>query len=223
MPYRPTAQTRASAQAKRASMLAAARGLVADGGFSAATVAAIAEGSGVSVGSVYSYFDNRDTLLVEVFRDAAEYEFAQVAAVVDAADDPVDRLDALVTTFADRALRGRRLAWSLLFEPVVPAVDAQRLRLRQWYRDLGARVIADGVAAGEFADQEPSVAASALLGAISESLVGALDPDVSPQASDDPDVLFTTIRAFCFRALGAAPKQAPTPRHDTPRHDKETP
>ncbi|MCF8588251.1 TetR/AcrR family transcriptional regulator [Gordonia liuliyuniae] len=200
MPYRPTEQTRRSAQAKRAAMLAAARGLVADAGFSAATVTAIAEGSGVSVGSVYSYFDNRDTLLAEVFRDAAEYEFAQVSAAVEAADGPIARLDALICTFADRALRGRRLAWSLLFEPVIPAVDTERLRLRRWYRELCVRVIADGVAAGVFADQDPDVTASALLGAISESLVGVLDPDMP-----DPDLLLATIRAFCFRALGALP------------------
>ncbi|GAA4661340.1 TetR family transcriptional regulator [Gordonia humi] len=207
MAYRPTENTRRSAQAKRAAMLSAARGLVAESGFSAATVAAIAEGSGVSVGSVYSYFDNRDTLLAEVFRDTAEYEFARVSAAVDAADSPVARLDALIVTFAERALRGRRLAWSLLFEPVIPAVDAQRLRLRRWYRDLGAQVIDDGVAAGVFIPQDAGVTASALLGAISESLVGALNPDIAPPVADDPDALLDTIRAFCFRALGATEKE----------------
>ncbi|MCF8569516.1 TetR/AcrR family transcriptional regulator [Gordonia sp. HY002] len=188
-------------------MLASARRLVADAGFSAATVAAIAAGSGVSVGSVYSYFDNRDALLAEVFRDSAEHEYAQVAAAVDATAGSADRLDALVSTFADRALRGRRLAWSLLFEPVIPTVDAERLRLRRWYRALGAGVIADGIADGTFVDQDAGVAASALLGAIAESLVGALNPDTSPLAGDDPDVLLATTRAFCFRALGAVPPQ----------------
>ncbi|MFC3244279.1 TetR/AcrR family transcriptional regulator [Gordonia humi] len=156
---------------------------------------------------MYSYFDNRDTLLAEVFRDTAEYEFARVSAAVDAADSPVARLDALIVTFAERALRGRRLAWSLLFEPVIPAVDAQRLRLRRWYRDLGAQVIDDGVAAGVFIPQDAGVTASALLGAISESLVGALNPDIAPPVADDPDALLDTIRAFCFRALGATEKE----------------
>ncbi|MGO3325255.1 TetR/AcrR family transcriptional regulator [Gordonia sp. (in: high G+C Gram-positive bacteria)] len=205
MAYRPTEQTRRSAHAKRVAMLASARTLVAEAGFSAATIAAIAEGSGVSVGSVYSYFDNRDTLLAEVFRDSAEHEYAQVATAVDACAYPADRLDALVSTFADRALRGRRLAWSLLFEPVIPAVDAERLRLRRWYRALGADLIADGIAEGTFVEQDPGVASSALLGAISESLVGVLNPDASPLKRDDPDALLATIRAFCFRALGAVP------------------
>ncbi|GAC79812.1 DNA-binding transcriptional regulator, AcrR family [Gordonia malaquae] len=209
MAYRPTEATRRAAQEKRAAMLAAARGLVADAGFSGATVAAIAEGADVSVGSVYSYFDNRETLLAEVFRTAAEYEFAQVAAAVEAAGgDPLAQLDALIVTFADRALRGRRMAWSLLFEPVIPAVDAERLRLRQWYRDLGEAVIAAGVASSAFVDQDVRVTASAVMGAISEALVGALNPDTSPLATD-PDQLLGTIRAFCLRALGAPPKETP--------------
>ncbi|EGD55637.1 TetR/AcrR family transcriptional regulator [Gordonia neofelifaecis] len=204
MAYRPTEATRRSAEAKRASMLATARGLVAESGFAGATVAAIAEGSGVSVGSVYSYFDNREALLAEVFREAAEYEFDQVRRAVDEiGDDPGKQLGTLIDVFADRALRGRRLAWSLLFEPVIPTVEAERLNLRQAYRDLGERIIAAGVAAGVFVDQDAPVVASAVMGAISEALVGALDPATAPLPHSDPEELVATIRRFCFLALGA--------------------
>lgn len=206
MAYRPTAATRRSAQAKRDAIHAAARTIVADGGFAAASVAAIAEGSGVSVGSVYSYFDNRETLLAEVFRDAAEYEFGHVArAVDDRVGDPEAQMRALIDTFADRALRGRRTAWSLLFEPVTPAVDAERLRLRQRYRALGERIIADGVGAGRFAECDVPVVAAAVMGAISEALIGALNPDTAALPTDDPAALLDTIRRFCFLALGAEP------------------
>ena len=40
-----------------------------------------------------------------------------------------ERIAAGVETFARRALRGRRLAWALLAEPVDPAVEAERLHL----------------------------------------------------------------------------------------------
>ncbi|MBM7367554.1 TetR/AcrR family transcriptional regulator [Gordonia hydrophobica] len=203
MAYRPTETTRRSAAAKRAAILTAARTTVATGGFAAATVAAIAEGSGVSVGSVYSYFDNRETLLAEVFRDAAVYEFDRVATAVATADEPIAQMRLLIDTFAERALRGRRTAWSLLFEPVIPAVDAERLRLRQSYRELGEQIIAAGVDAGVFAACDVPVVASAVMGAISEALVGALDPDTAPPTTD-PEALLATISGFCFRALGAA-------------------
>lgn len=204
MAYRPTEATRASAEAKRASMLAAARAVVAEEGFAGATVSAIAERSGVSVGSVYSYFDNRETLLAEVFRNAAEYELAQVQRGVDEiGDDARDQLGALIDVFAARALRGRRMAWSLLFEPVIPAVEMERLRLQQAYRDLNERIIAGGVAAGVFAEQDVPVVSSAVMGAISESLVGALNP-IHTNVPSDVDALVATIRTFCFRALAAS-------------------
>lgn len=219
MAYRATAATRASAQAKRTSMLDAARALVAASGFSGATVAAIAADSGVSVGSVYSYFDNREALLAEIFRDAAEYEFAQVQRAVDAAgDDPAVRMAAFIDTFADRALRGRRLAWSLIFEPVTPAVEVERLRLRAGYRGLGEQIIGDGVAAGLFAAQDVPVVAGAVMGAVAESLVGALTPGLDPDvplteaaSAADRRALVATITTFCFRALGAGPAPKPTP------------
>lgn len=208
MAYRPTEATRASAQAKRDAVLAAARDVVAAGGFAGASVAAIAERSGVSVGSVYSYFDNREALLAEVFRVAAEEEFARVARAVGAAGgDPAARLAALIETFAERALRGRRMAWSLLFEPVTAAVDAERLRLRRSYRELGETIVADGIAAGTFVDQDVPVVAGAVMGAVSESLVGALNPELTPHPPADPATLIATIRRFCFLALGARPTE----------------
>ncbi|MEZ5211870.1 TetR/AcrR family transcriptional regulator [Gordonia sp. (in: high G+C Gram-positive bacteria)] len=207
MAYRQTEATRASAQAKRDAMLAAARELVGEAGFAGATVAAIAARCGVSVGSVYSYFDNRDALLAEVFRESAEYEFACVRRAVDAAGpDAGAQLAALIDTFADRALRGRRTAWSLLFEPVIPAVDAERLRLRQSYRDLGERIIGDGIESGLLIRQDVPVVAGAVMGAISEALIGALNPDLAGVVDrGDQAALVATIRRFCFRALGARP------------------
>ncbi|MGV8875314.1 MAG: TetR/AcrR family transcriptional regulator, partial [Rhodococcus sp. (in: high G+C Gram-positive bacteria)] len=74
MAYRSTDLTRSTAATKRAVFLRAARTIVATRGFSAASVTAIAQESGTSVGLVYSYFENRENLLSEVFRSVAEYE-----------------------------------------------------------------------------------------------------------------------------------------------------
>ncbi len=49
------------------------------------------------------------------------------------------RIAAAVETFARRALRGRRLAWALIAEPVDPAVEAERLVFRRAYRDVVRR------------------------------------------------------------------------------------
>ncbi|GAA0560173.1 TetR/AcrR family transcriptional regulator [Paractinoplanes ferrugineus] len=206
MPYRPTALTRKNAQDKRAGLRRAARGLVAAGGFRAATVAAIAAECGVSVGSVYSHFDSRDGLLADVFRGAAGHEIDVVRAAVAAAGPrATDRLGALVDTFSGRALRGRRMAWALLFEPVSPVVEAERLAYRRSYTELLAGIVGDGLATGEFLPQDAGLAASAVLGAVSEALIGWLRPDRDEPTAEVAD----GIRAFCFRALGAHPEEGP--------------
>ena len=94
------------------------------------------------------------------------------------------RIDAAVETFARRALRGRRLAWALIAEPVDPAVEAERLVFRRAYRDAFADVIARESPRGELPEQDPATSAAALVGAIGEALVGPVSPTT---AARDPE------------------------------------
>jgi hypothetical protein len=50
-----------------------------------------------------------------------------VNGVADTDKIPADKLTAAIRTFANRALRGRRLAYALIAEPVDPEVEAVRL------------------------------------------------------------------------------------------------
>ncbi len=214
MVYRHTERTRRNAQEKEEAFLRAAHDLVARHGFAGAKVTAVAGACGASAGSLYSYFGSRDELLARVFRRAADRELAAVRdAVSEAPATAPARLDALVSTFTRRALLGRRLAWSLLFEPVSPLVEEERLRYRREYVALGESIIGEGVAAKLFAQQNAYVAASAAIGAIAEALIGRLSPVVSGGTGTDlPDVqLVAEIRNFCFRALGYAPDRPSTP------------
>src|SRR5699024_9107020 len=131
-----------------------------------------------------------------------------------------EKVDALVATFASRALRGRRRAWSLLFEPVDPAVEAERLRFRVSYVALGEAVLREGIAAGELTSQRPEITAAAVVGAIAEALVGRLTPpvgddDASARATGDHAVtdtdVVTEIQLVCRRAVGACPMTTTQP------------
>lgn len=218
MPYRETDATRRRAEERRAGLLRAARGLVARHGFTGAKITAIAQECGTSVGLVYTYFDNRDELLATVFRESAAHELTAVRSATTAADpSPHARLDAFIRTFAGRALRGRQLAWSLLFEPVSPVVEAERLTYRRAYVNLAQSILRDGIADGTFATQDVGLSSAATIGAISESLVGRLNP----VGDDDLDALDDTaaidaIVAFCCRALGASSALVPSIRQETP-------
>jgi AcrR family transcriptional regulator len=197
--YRRTEQTEARRLATRRRIVTAARELVARGGYAEAQVAAVAERAGVATGTVYRHFPSKADLFADVFREASQHEVdAVVAAAGDSAAGAATRIAAAVETFARRALRGRRLAWALIAEPVDPAVEAERLVFRRAYRDAFADVIESGVESGELPAQDPTTSAAALVGAIGEALVGPVSPTA---ATRDPESLVASLRDFCIRSV----------------------
>lgn len=184
----------------RERLVLAARSLLEDGGYTAASVQAIAERAGVATGALYRHFPSKAELFVEVFRDAAKRD---LVAMRDAAvtGRHVERLEAAVATFARRALRSRRLAWALVYEPLDAAVDAERVRYRRDYARRMAEFVRERVDAGELPDQDPDTTAAALVGGIAEALVSPLSPVAGGNA--DPDAVIVALTAFCRRAVGA--------------------
>jgi AcrR family transcriptional regulator len=198
MAYRPTERTEARRIETRERIVAAATGLVARGGYRAASVSAVAQRAGVATGSVYRHFPSKAELFAEVFRRASQREVDAVRAAAGAPGGAVERLALTIETFARRALKGRRLAWALIAEPVDPAVEAERLRFREAYRDTFAALLAEGIAAGELPDQRVELAGAALVGAIGEALVGPLSP---ARGAVDDDAVVDALIAFCIRSV----------------------
>src|SRR3954468_14633291 len=109
MPYRSTERTEARRAEVRSRIVTAARELIAEGGYMAAQVAAVADRAGVAVGTVYRHFPSKSDLFAEVFREASQHEVDAMADAVQAAGGPAPlRIAAGVDAFARRALRGRR-------------------------------------------------------------------------------------------------------------------
>ena len=208
MAYRTTERTEARRAEVRERITVAARELIAEGGYVAAPVAAVADRAGVAVGTVYRHFPSKSDLFAEVFREASQHEVDAMSAAAAATPgaSAADRVATGVEAFARRALRGRRLAWALIAEPVDPAVEAERLHFRESYRDVMAEVLADGIASGELPDQDPTATAAALVGAIGESLVGPLSPTAN---GGDPEQMIASLVNFCTRAIGAG-RTSPT-------------
>jgi AcrR family transcriptional regulator len=181
--------------------VAAARNLLEEGGYAAASVQAIADRVGVSAGALYRHFPSKAELFVEVFRDAARRDLSAVDEAA-ASGGCIERLEAAVAAHARRALRRRRLAWALLYEPVDPLVDAERLVYRRTYCRHMAGLLRQAIAAGEIPEQNVEMSAAALVGAIAESLVGPLSP-VAGQIVAQEDIIAMLVR-FCRRSVGAA-------------------
>lgn len=200
MAYRPTARTEATRIAHRERLLDAARELLAEGGYPAASISALARRAGIATGSVYNHFSSKQELLAAVFRHVAGHELTAVREAVRAHSGAGEQLRALVEVFSYRALRSPRTAWALLAEPVDPLVEEERLTYRRGYHLLAETVIVAGISAGELPPQNAQLSAAAVIGAVGEALLGPLSP---VGARTDPEPVVENITTLCLRAVGA--------------------
>jgi AcrR family transcriptional regulator len=184
----------------RARLVHAAREVLERGGYAGASVLAIARRAGVSAGALYRHFPSKAELFVEVLRAAGEGELAEMNAAASQAETFMGRLEAVVATYARRALRNRRLAWALVYEPVDPLVDAERLAYRRSYCRGMAALLRQGIAAGELPNENPDLTAAALVGVISETLVGPLSP-IADDTASEAEIVASLLR-FCRRSVG---------------------
>jgi AcrR family transcriptional regulator len=189
----------------RVRLLRAAQELIEEGGYGAASVAAIADRAGVAAGTLYRHFSSKEELFVEVFRSVCDREVRAMraaAAEMPADASHVDRLVTVLCTFARRALRRPRLAWALIAEPVDPLVDAERLAYRARYSELTAEGLRAGIAAGELPAQNVELTAAALVGGCGEALVGPLSPLAATEPAEEE--IISALGIFVRRAVGAA-------------------
>ena len=200
MAYRRTEKIEARLADNRAAILKAARRIVAEGGFQEAQVAAVAEAAGVATGTVYRYFPSKADLMAELLRTICAREIEVVSAIAASDAPPHAKFADAVRVFAQRALRGSRLAYANIFEPVAPEVDDARLEIRRELARVFARMLDEGIAAGSFARIDPNLAAASVVGALLEGLVGPLAPE---RRGRDDAIVVHDIAAFCMRAVGA--------------------
>ena len=141
-------------------ILQAARDLVAESGFREAQMSLIAEAAGIAIGTLYRYFPSTTELLVDLVKTTAQREVDVVAGIAMRDGTALERLGAAAWTFASRALRGRRLAYALVAEPVEPDVEAARLTYHRALARVFKTIIEQGMANGEFPAQDAAASAA---------------------------------------------------------------
>jgi AcrR family transcriptional regulator len=100
-------------------LLEACARLLRRGGLAAVTTNAIADRAGVSIGSLYEFFPNREAILAELTRRRLERLAAAVEAELDASlalDDPVAATDRLLRALVTAVSADRELYRALLRE-----------------------------------------------------------------------------------------------------------
>ena len=207
MVYRRTHQVVKRLAARRTAILNAARDAAADGGMAAVQIAPVATRANVAAGTVYRYFPSKADLISELIADVSRAELSAIRRAADTAPGPSSALAAAVTTVAVHVVSNRKLAWGILAEPVDVDVTESRMASR---REIAAEMelrIDAAMRAGHLPAQDTALAATALIGALHESLVGPL----APSDLDDPIKLrdaVQTITLFALRAVGVLDARA---------------
>jgi len=202
MAYRETEQVVARKEDKRRRIIVAARGLIAEGGFSAVQMSTVAAVAGIATGTVYRYFPSKADLVTEVFRVVNQWEVDVMAQAAEADGTVGERLEAAVATFAKRALMAPRLAYAFIFEPVDPLVVAERFVFRRAYAEIISEILTQGVERGEIPPQPIAVIANCIVGASAEALVGPLARHNGSPADGEQAV--QSIVKFCQNAVSHA-------------------
>jgi AcrR family transcriptional regulator len=207
MPYRQTENVVRKLAARHEAILAAAGDAAAAGGMAAVQIAPVAERAGIAAGTVYRYFPSKTELVAALVAELAEREIGALAAAAAAAPGPLSALAAAVTTFAARALSRRRLAFALIAEPVEPEIDAARVSYRTALAGEFERLIRTALHGKHLPDQDAALAATALVGALIEGLIGPLAPDAGNDSAQRR-ARVQALTLFALRGLGVVDARA---------------
>ncbi len=207
MAYRRTENVVRRLAAREETILDAAMAAAAEGGMGAVQIAPVAQRAGIAAGTVYRYFPAKTDLVAEMVAAVSARETAAMRAAAQAAPGPLSALAAAVVTFAARALRNRRLAWAVIAEPVDAQVDAVRLDYRKSLIAEIEALINAAIAGGHLPEQDSSLAAPAIVGALLEGLIGPLAPEMSEDPAQERQAV-QGITLLALRALGVVDARA---------------
>ncbi len=184
-------------QEKRARILQTATQCFADHGFAATTIAEVAKASGVSFGSVFTYFSTKDTLFRCAVLEPLE-EMKRVFLDIDVQAPPSLTVQHLITKhlkfISEHGVYLRVaqhvIAQSALFPSLFNELDAFHLQFKNTLQPI----ITDGQCAGEFEATDPGLVATAYL----SFLIGVRL--AHPDAPGSP--LWDDMRVLAFRLFG---------------------
>ena len=201
--YRKTDKVTARLADTRRGILDAARALVSEGGFASVQMSEVAKKAGVATGTLYRYFSSKEALCRQVFREVSAREMGMLAEIASGDEAASERLVKVLRTFAGRAVRGRRLSYALLAEPLDVNLAEERSFFRRTHAEIFAGILEDGIDNGEFPEIDVRIAAACIAGAIPTALIGPLAPE-SHELDNNPDRVVEEIVKFYLSGAGIA-------------------
>ena len=165
----------------RAALVAAARRLFAERGYSAVGTEEIVREAGVTRGALYHHFDGKRELMRAVYEQLEEELSQQFAASVTPGAEPLRVLREGAETFLDQCLEREVQQIALLDAPAVLGWEEWREINARYALGLIEGVLSHGMETGQIRTQPARPLAHALIGALDEvaMLVARSDDPVS--------------------------------------------
>jgi TetR/AcrR family fatty acid metabolism transcriptional regulator len=181
---------------KRRRILDAAVEIFSRYGFYNSKVAQVAKAAGVADGTIYLYFKNKEDILIQVFEDTMEEANSRQRMALDGLTSATEKLRTFVRVHFELVGRNPALAEVLTVELRQSSKFMRDADMRSFgrYLAIGARIVAEGQASGEFSpDLRPRRVARMLFGAIDEL---ALEWAVSARSKSVEEAYSQTVRVF---------------------------
>lgn len=183
---------------RRLSLLKAAFREVAEKGFSEVTLDDIARRAGVSKGVTLYYFDSKEDLFLELFAWLIDSIRERMREAVDAVEDPVGKVRALVALIFPSPSKNRAFFRAYVdFCGLASRREAFREVAERFYegcREIDGGIVEEGIRSGAFVARDAREAASTMR-AIFDGLM------LQWLTEPDPDRTFEEYRRRCEREL----------------------
>lgn len=152
---------------RREQILAAACDVVSELGFKSLRVADVARRAGTSTGTVHYYFATKTALMRAAFEWNFQRSLDRRRSILTEAVDPRERLRAFIDSYlpADEVTVRAWHVWAELWVEALHDPDLQELNERVYgeWRRIVAGIVRDGQDAGLFRQEDPVLAANALI------------------------------------------------------------
>lgn len=137
---------------KEEDILKAAIDVFARYGFHEAKISRIAAAAGVSTGSVYVYYKNKEDLLLEIFKQLWGKLYQELKLIVERKDiNAVEKFDSLIDLIFDNFIENPSLAAVFVNEQIhIQRNSRKNLPFAEKFLELGEMVVIEGIKSGLF-------------------------------------------------------------------------
>jgi AcrR family transcriptional regulator len=185
--------------ARRDSILRAAAHMFRERGFADTGMRDIAEAADLSPANLYHYFRGKEEILFYCQDRTLDRMLAAIAAARRTSAPSASRLHGVLTTHLRTMLDEVEGASAhVQVDSLSPVLRARIVQKRDRYERALRRLVADGVAAGEFVQMDPAVVTRAMLGALNSTVTW-----YRPEGQVSADVIGDVIASFLVRGIAA--------------------